>query len=264
MHLLQFGSSQKRLFGVYHAPEGPKGSRGGIVLCQPHGHEYVRAHRSLRNLAVRLSGAGVHVLRFDYFGTGDSAGDSDAGTFAQWQQDVGSAIDELKDMGNLSRVSLVGVRLGATLAALAASSRKDVDALVLWDPIVRGAAYVKEQLDLQSQWLDTRRWVKVPAAYPDGREIIGFPLTPELEAELNAVDLLGVTRWPAKRTLVVTSRGVDAAPLEAHLAAQGVANVGRRVDGDCEWLTPTSVHLTLLANELSEAISGYFLDKGAA
>jgi len=260
MHAFYFGSSQKRLFGVYHAPETSRAAPAGVVICQPFGHEYIRAHRALRNLAVRLSGAGLHVMRFDYYGSGDSAGEGDEATLAQWKADVGSAIDELKDMSDLSRVSLIGVRLGATLAAVAFAERKDVDTMVLWDPVVRGEDYLREILDLQSRWLRNRRWVKVPRAWPESAELIGFPLTAGLRAELERLDLLAVNRWPAKRVTVATSRGVDAAPLVAHLGRQRIELAVEQVACDCEWSRAAAVHLTLLANEMGEEISKLFSD----
>jgi pimeloyl-ACP methyl ester carboxylesterase len=258
MHAFHFGSSQKRLFGVYHPPETSRAAAAGVVICQPAGHEYIRAHRALRNLAVRLSGAGLHVLRFDYYGTGDSAGEGDETTLAQWKADTGSAMDELKDMSDLSRVSLIGVRLGAAVAAMASAERTDVDALVLWDPVLRGVDYLREILDLQSRWLRTRPWVKVPRAWSESGELIGFPLSGGLRAELENLDLLVVDRWPAKRVTVVTSRGVDAAPLAAHLGRQ-VSNLAvEQVACDCEWNRAAAVHLMLLANEIGEEISKSF------
>ena len=43
-------------------------------------------------------------------------------------------------------MGLLGLRLGATLAATAAESRPDVDRLVLWAPIVDGARYAQDLL----------------------------------------------------------------------------------------------------------------------
>src|SRR3954451_13983708 len=72
---LFFGSRARRLFGIYEP--GRSGSRvpRAAVLCHPWGQEYIRAHRSMRRLANMLSATGRDTLRFDYFGTGDSAGD---------------------------------------------------------------------------------------------------------------------------------------------------------------------------------------------
>lgn len=134
---LFFGSSQRRLFGAYEPPRASKGSGHAVLLCQPWGQEYIRAHRSMRRLATLLTAAGCHVMRFDYFGTGDSGGEEDEADPAAAVADIETAAEGLQDMLGVARVALIGLRLGATLAARAAMRRKDnVDALVLWDPII--------------------------------------------------------------------------------------------------------------------------------
>ena len=99
------------LFGCYHAPQGAKRRDSGVVLCNPMGFEYIRAHRAYRQLAIRLSHAGFPVLRFDYYGCGDSGGRSEEGEIGRWQEDISSAIDEIKERAGLERVCLIGMRL---------------------------------------------------------------------------------------------------------------------------------------------------------
>lgn len=263
MHVFHFGTSDKRLLGVYHPAARSKGPAAGVVICQPLGHEYIRAHRVLKQLASRLSADGLHVLRFDYHATGDSAGDAAEGTVAQWRTDVGAAIDELKDMADLTRVSLVGVRLGAALGALASAGRQDVDALVLWDPVVKGAEYLRQLLDLQHRWLGTRPWIHVPPDWPEDGELLGFPLAPALRAELDAIDLVAMERWP-RRVWIAASRGVDGSGLHARLSAEGVLSAVDDVPCECDWNRVAAVHLTLLANEMAQQIAGYFESRGAA
>ena len=98
-----------------------------VLLCNPFGEEAVRAHRAYRVLAQRLEAAGYATLRFDYAGTGDSGGDSDAFTPDDWIDDIAAAADELRRLAGVSRIVLAGLRLGATLAAHAAQ-RSDVRA----------------------------------------------------------------------------------------------------------------------------------------
>ena len=57
-------------FGWLHAGSGTR----GVVLCNTYGHEYVWTYSGMRHLADALSARGMWVLRFDYRGTGDSAG----------------------------------------------------------------------------------------------------------------------------------------------------------------------------------------------
>ena len=138
-----FGTGRQRLFGIYEPAVLTGRGKRGAVLCYPWGPEYVHAHRVMRQLAIRLASAGIHTLRFDFFGTGDSAGemvDADLGT---WEADIELAIEELLDIVGSARLTLIGLRLGATLAARVAARRpRDVDTLVLWDPILSGPDYL--------------------------------------------------------------------------------------------------------------------------
>jgi pimeloyl-ACP methyl ester carboxylesterase len=143
---LFFGPGSSPLYGVYHPPKGDARDHG-VVLCNAFGQEYMRAHRAYRQLAMLLTRKGFHVLRFDYRGTGDSSGDLEGVTAEDWLTDIGHAIDELRDSAGVSQVSLVGLRLGAVLAAGASLIRTDLERLVLWDPVRSGPAYERELID---------------------------------------------------------------------------------------------------------------------
>lgn len=197
---LFFGERSRRLFGIYTPAHAGGGKARGVVLCQPWGAEYLRAHRSVCQLGRLLSESGVHVLRFDYFGTGDSAGDMAEGDLNGWQSDIETAIDELKDTAGLQRVGLVGLRLGGALAArVAPKRRKDVDTLVLWDPVVQGASHMAELRRLDEA-MARERSLKVSPG-----ELLGFPMTARLAGEMEAVDLLSHVEGLPARTCVVVS-----------------------------------------------------------
>lgn len=147
MSAFYFGSSDRPLFGVYHPPAERPVRRAGVLICNALGREYLRTHRTLRQLAIRLTEAGYHVLRFDYSGTGDSAGRGGDATLRRWEEDADLAADELEAIGGVRRIRVVGVRLGGAVAATLAADRSDVDDLALWDPVVRGDRYLAEVLD---------------------------------------------------------------------------------------------------------------------
>lgn len=147
MSAFYFGSSDRPLFGVYHPPAERPVRRAGVLICNALGREYLRTHRTLRQLAIRLTEAGYHVLRFDYSGTGDSAGRGRDATLRRWEEDADLAADELQAIGGVRRIRVVGVRVGGAVAATLAASRSDVDGLALWDPVVRGDRYLAEALD---------------------------------------------------------------------------------------------------------------------
>jgi pimeloyl-ACP methyl ester carboxylesterase len=136
VNLLTLGTAQRRLFAIHEAA-APTPRTQAAVLCQPLGTEYTYAHRSMRQLAVRLAMAGFHTLRFDYFGTGDSAGTDEEMDLAGCETDVESAMEALADIAGTTRVTLIGLRAGANIAArVAARHGADVAALVLWDPLL--------------------------------------------------------------------------------------------------------------------------------
>ena len=219
MNPFYFGTGQRRLFGIYTPAQAAAGAGvRAVVLCAPWGHEYLGAHRSIRHLATLLSAAGLHVLRFDYFGTGDSAGDMRQASLDGWRSDIETAIDELKDTAGAAKVGLAGLRLGATLAASVAAKRsRDVDALALWDPIASGEKYMQELVRAE---LEMRGVGRTDAASPPGdgveREVGGFPITPQMSLDLRGIDLGALQPAVAARTLAVVS---DAEFLETTRAA---------------------------------------------
>src|SRR5215475_4600730 len=132
-----FGSRQRCLFGCYEPAPANFSRVRAVLLCHPMGNEQVFAYRTMRQLAARLVRAGFHVLRFDYFGTGDSYGDTGEGDLASWCEDIETAIEELKEITGATKVDLAGLRLGANLSARVAAHRpKEIRKLILWEPLV--------------------------------------------------------------------------------------------------------------------------------
>jgi len=207
-----FGPGEHHLFGVYHPPDAAD-RRSGVVLCYPLFMEYEHAHWPFRKLAVRLAHAGFHVLRFDYTGTGDSAGELEEGSLATWRRDVGAAIDELKGLAGLRSVSLVGLRLGAALALEVACARKDVGDVVLWEPVVRGSRYLQELEDLEE---DRRRWSRHPVPR-DENAVLGYPMVHGLRQDLSGLDLLGAADGFKGRVVMLAA---DDRPDQRELAGQ--------------------------------------------
>lgn len=215
---MYFGTSKQALYGAYDPPRVRRQTAEAVVLCAPMGQEYMRAHKALRQLAGQLARNGIHALRFDYFGTGDSAGECERGTVEQWQQDIDAAIDELKDTSGVGRVSLVGLRLGGTLAATVAARRTDIDGLVLWDPIVDGEAYVRQLIDLGVQPDGSARRFTSPPGPTDTVSVRGFPLTPAMRTGLSQFALDAITVRARRIFLVVSKEQDDYQRLDRRLA----------------------------------------------
>ena len=140
-----FPDGTGHLFGVHHEASGPD-PQLPFVFCHPFGEEKLWTHRVFVTFARALAGRGHPVLRFDYRGNGDSRGTFAESSIATALHDLDVAIETVKVRTGASEVGLVGLRLGATLAATAADARPDVSRLVLWSPIVDGARYAQDLL----------------------------------------------------------------------------------------------------------------------
>jgi uncharacterized protein len=181
-----FGRSSHRMFACHHAPAIAVQNSKAVLLCNSIGHEYERCHRTLRQLAAKLATKGNHVTRFDYFGTGDSQGKYDQASLAQWRQDVSQGIDECHRISGFKQLCVIGVRMGATLAAQVAMLREDVDSLVLYAPVTDGQALLTEWKQLQTAYNSKLKHSK---AIDPSKEVLGFPITDTIRAELAELGL---------------------------------------------------------------------------
>jgi len=140
-----FGPAERRLYGVYHPPASENRTTLQVLLCAPFGQEAVRTHRLHRLLAEQLAQQGLHVMRFDYHGTGESSGEDAEGSLAQWQADILLAQEELGRRTRAKDTVWLGTRLGGTLALLAsARSATPLRRMVLWEPVLDGPSHVRE------------------------------------------------------------------------------------------------------------------------
>ena len=184
--------------------------RRGVVLLPPLAEEMNRSRRTLRLQAAALASLGITALRLDPFGTGDSEGDFREARWDTWIADVQTASAALRANG-AETVGLLGLRLGAVLAAAAAPFLPSASfATVLWQPVVKGRVHLDEFLRLRM----------MPGALHDGRapetvhvlrecfarqetvEVVGYDVAPEMAAALDSLDLatlahsaLGPVTW---------------------------------------------------------------------
>lgn len=211
-----FETGGRSLFAWLHRPAGAVAEHG-VLICPPLGHEQVHSHRALRHLAERLAAQGFAVMRFDYLATGDSDGaENDPQHLATWQANVSDAVDWMRRQGGCRKVSLVGLRLGASLAALYAEQH-EVESLVLWAPIVKGRRYVRELTALSQT-------AQLAAGDESaGIEAMGFVYAHELTGELEQIDLLSRS-VRCQQVLIASSANAagDLALLE-HLTKQGMS-----------------------------------------
>ena len=165
---LWFGPPDRPLFARLYMPESGS-ARGAVVMCPPFGLEAQAVGRAYRGLGEQLAQRGLAALHIDYDGTGDSAGsEEDPGRLEAWQGSVRAAVELMRSSGAL-QVSVVAMRLGATVVASVAA-QCDLDGLVLWDPCESGRSYLREQALLRAVYLEDQGLSGAPKAPgpPDG------------------------------------------------------------------------------------------------
>jgi len=141
-----FAAGNYRLFAVLHEAKN-EFKKEGFVFCAPFAEEKLWAHRVFLNFARDLADKGYPVLRFDYMGNGDSEGDFEESTLDTMLSDTEYAARILREkVRGVESVNLLGLRFGASVAALAANQKSEYGRLILWEPVVNGLAYTRELL----------------------------------------------------------------------------------------------------------------------
>ncbi len=213
-----FGPVGAWCFGWFHSASAPRRGQG-IVLCRPIGYEANCTYELYTQLAEKLANAGFHVLRFDYHGTGDSAGnDADTGRVRAWIDSTLLAIQKLKQLAGVSGISLFGVRMGATLAAHAASELGGVESLVMWAPCVTGRTFSRELRAASVSRTEQARNLST-----DDIEAFGHLYTAETLQGLSTMDCQRLASVPAKRIMVIGRDDMPAGegPLPARYREMG-------------------------------------------
>jgi alpha/beta superfamily hydrolase len=193
----------------------------GVVICgPPFGWEDVCVYRSLRALAMVLATAGLPTLRFDFPGTGDSAGnDEGPDRWRAWVTAVGEAVSAVRAAG-AERCAVVGIGLGASVAMAAVDEGLAVDGLVLWGAVVEGRTWLRQARAFQR--VTGGAGAPASAGSERGEELAGFLLGAELRADVERLDLRAATApWHVPFTVIGTGRG-DRTAVAAALGQRGV------------------------------------------
>lgn len=197
MEPIYFGPAS-RLFGLRSEPVATP-RRTALLVCNTWGVEYMRCYRALHLLSKDLARRGIETLRFDYSGTGDSADPEGGPTLDHWIEDIRHAAQELRQLAGVDRIAVMGLRLGALLAARAVDAGLRTEHLILWDPPASGRAWIEElqALDREHYARKNRYLPSSLALRSKADELLGVPCPASLQqaiAPLSAVPERGVPR----------------------------------------------------------------------
>ena len=182
---------------LFHAPRGH--CRGALVYVHPFAEEMNKSRRMAAIQARALAALGYGVLQIDLAGCGDSDGEFGDARWEHWKADLAAASAWLQErLGQ--PVGLWGLRLGALLALDYARSAP-VAQLLLWQPVLQGAAFMTQFLRL-----------RVAGAMLDGAEAAGSG-TRELRARLQAGEALEIAGYLLAPQLAASIDALDAVQL---------------------------------------------------
>jgi pimeloyl-ACP methyl ester carboxylesterase len=213
------------IFGMLH-PSGDPSSETVTLICQPLFSEYSRAHFAVRHLAVLLSCKGHNVLRLDLSGTGDSAGDIEGATLQDWMGEIRLASREMRRLTGSTRVNVIGIRIGALLAAKALAEETSVAKFIFWDAIQSGREFLagqkQRQLRLMAETPLTRSdWEEARLEYAGNR------ISPRMAAEMESLteDTYRSLMKPSVHFLTTKGQKAIHHPTAAY----------RKTSADCSW-----------------------------
>jgi dienelactone hydrolase len=134
---VSFPSEGEVVVGVLHVPE--RTPAPGVIMCHGFTGHKAEIHRLFVGAARDFCQHGLTVLRFDFRGSGDSAGEFREMTVSREIADAEAAFGFLAARPEIdpSRLGVLGLSLGGCVAACLAGREQRVRALALWAPVAR-------------------------------------------------------------------------------------------------------------------------------
>lgn len=261
MKVVHFGATAQPLLGALHSPRRLRARSAAVLLCNPFGEESARAHRIYRSLAMQLERAGYSVLRFDYGGTGDSMGNGDDVSVEGWLGDIERAAEELRTASGARKLVAIGLRLGGTLAALAtARSGLRLRHLVLWDPVIDGAAYLRELANAHRSYMQqelgaSTAWTRSLRISSEGfpSEALGAPISDALAAGMSAVDLTAHELHADHVTVISTSSSPAVEGFKKRVASSATTR-WLDIQGGPAWNSDAALNAAVVPMDIVQAI----------
>lgn len=211
---LWIGEESRKLYAALHVPSAPC-AQAAVLLVSPLLHEQPRSRRFLTETASELASLGIPVLRFDFFGTADSAGDNIETDLSSMRDDLARAMDALRKQSGVARVVLLAWRAGALAAWDWMLREGDASVLVLWEPILSGAEWLAElsAADLRERCSPDRYTFVLPREVDnaDG-QLMGYAVSTRFRDEFAAIDMRASDTRPGCPVWLIER---DGQPLEA-------------------------------------------------
>lgn len=219
--LIAFDGPLGVLRGVLHRPDGETPAPTVLLL-----HGFTGNHIEDEHLFVQaarhLCAAGFAVLRFDFYGSGNSDGTFEDMTVGTEVADARAALDWLADQPGIDpdRYAVLGLSLGGAVTAFVAAQDERVRAIVFWNAIA----------------LPDLHFTDVPRTGPDVGRVGGLRVSARFMHEFAALNITGAAeQYPGPALIVrgtsdVVVMGREAEMLAAALGDRGTLHLITRAD----------------------------------
>lgn len=204
------------LYAALHPAQAPQ-RPVGVVCVPPLLHEQPRSRRFVTEVASGLAALGMPCLRFDFEGSGDSAGAGERLDFDSMRADLDLAVAALRAQTGVERVVLLAWRAAALAVWSWLASGRQVDRIVLWEPVTDGAQWLAEleRLDAHERARRPRPRPGVPrTADPNDGQLIGFGASPAFRqglagSRITEAQALPVPAWVVVHEAAAAPAGFD-------------------------------------------------------
>ena len=143
----------KSIYCVEYIPQNGNQIKTGVLICPPIWGERIRTHRIFTNLGRELQKKNYYVLTCNYFGDGNSGGESYQLTFQSILDDLKALYEYSFYNFNVEKNIVIGYRLGSN-AVIPLLDKIKVSKAILIDPLLNPLNYLKDVLraNLTSQF----------------------------------------------------------------------------------------------------------------
>jgi alpha-beta hydrolase superfamily lysophospholipase len=126
--------------------EAPKNKYPAVLLLHGLGGNRHEHGGLFIKTAAALAQAGIVAMRIDFRGAGETGGSTREMTIASQIQDAADALDDLIEIRHVDpeRLAVLGLSFGGLTAACLSAQRKDIVAMVLWEPVFDMKATMKK------------------------------------------------------------------------------------------------------------------------
>jgi exosortase A-associated hydrolase 2 len=244
--------------------------RGALLLVPPFAEEANKTRRLCMEIARSCAGAGWAVLLGDLAGTGDSEGDIGEIGWTNWVDDVAAFAARVRSESSGPFV-ILGLRLGALLAAAALDGGLDADGLFLLCPVTNGKQALTQFLRVgaaadmgagEAATIDTRP-LRARLAAGENIEIAGYSLSPALAGGIEACQIGAASALPPRLAwLELVATDPPAATPAVEMLAGRLRDTGRSLDlrlmtGPAFWQTQEIEHLPQLPARICDQLGAF-------